>query len=118
MNAARVNLLDVADQGDQVVASPTTSAKGDFWRGYSPDTTDDEARRLFVARFGELPATVVRVKGLVLAGPLPSPRVTDGASTGSPMAPLTGLRRGLDGAVTDPAYGAATGGRRPTDDGV
>lgn len=42
------------------------------WRGYTPDTTDDEARRLFTARYGRPPAKVKRSPGLLLAGPLPA----------------------------------------------
>ena len=40
------------------------------WQGFSGDTTDDEARRLFVARYGRPPARVRRDRGLLLAGPL------------------------------------------------
>jgi hypothetical protein len=49
-----------ADQEDAVVA----------WQGFSGDTSDDEARRLFTARYGRPPAKVKRDRGLLLAGPL------------------------------------------------
>lgn len=55
--AAEVTL---ADRQDAIVA----------WQGFSGDTTDDEARRLFVARYGRPPAKVRRDRGLLLAGPL------------------------------------------------
>lgn len=41
-----------------------------YWRGFSPDTTDEEARAAFVARFGREPARIVRARNLVLAGPI------------------------------------------------
>ena len=109
MTAAPDLLTDHA-QGDRAVAPSTTggpATRAVSWRGYTPDTTDDEARRLFLARFGELPATVLRSKNLVLAGPVPTARgdrggldgvnagpaiePIDGASTGLTLAPLTGL---------------------------
>lgn len=56
-----------AAQGE---TSPTADLKTAFWRGYTTDTTDEEARRLFQARFNRPPTTVVRAVGLVLAGPI------------------------------------------------
>lgn len=41
------------------------------WRGYTLDTTDDEARSLFAARYGRPPARTKRSPGILLAGPLP-----------------------------------------------
>ena len=54
---------DKAAQGDPQDVAPA-------WRGYTPDTPDDEARRLFAARCGRPPARVWRRPGLLLAGPV------------------------------------------------
>ena len=58
--APRAEEVRQVDRLDAVVA----------WQGFSGDTTDDEARRLFVARYGRPPARVRRDRGLLLAGPL------------------------------------------------
>lgn len=63
-------------QGLQEAPDGDNTAQGDrqdaivAWRGFTPDTTDDEARRLFAARYGRPPARVWRRPGLLLAGPL------------------------------------------------
>lgn len=40
------------------------------WQGYSASTADEDARALFLARFGRQPAELRRNGGAVLAGPL------------------------------------------------
>ncbi|RLC85665.1 MAG: hypothetical protein DRI79_11090 [Chloroflexi bacterium] len=40
------------------------------WQGYTPDTTDDQARRWFERKYGYPPAQVLRNAGAVLAGPI------------------------------------------------
>lgn len=57
---------------------PARAEAPQYWRGYTPDTTDAEARAAFVARFGREPARIVRERGIVLAGPIP------GSSDGRP----------------------------------
>ena len=57
-------------QGDADAVSPAPYNPRPAWQGYTTDTGDDEARRLFVARHGRPPARVWRDRGLVLAGPL------------------------------------------------
>ena len=42
------------------------------YQGYTPDTTDEEARALFAAKYGHPPAEVLRNAGAVLAGPITS----------------------------------------------
>ncbi len=42
------------------------------YRGFSADTTEEEARRLFVQRFGAEPVEVFR-HSVVLVGPVPVP---------------------------------------------
>jgi hypothetical protein len=56
------------------LTSSTTENTGQvvYWRGYSLDTPDDQARRLFTARYGCAPDEVKRARGLVLAGPIPA----------------------------------------------
>jgi hypothetical protein len=54
--------------------------RGAFYRGYTPDTSEREARALFRRRFGYDPAIVARgMGGILLAGPIPGP----GGATGS-----------------------------------
>ncbi len=44
-----------------------------FFRGFSPDTSDDDARAAFVARFGVQPERIMRAAGgVVLVGPVPT----------------------------------------------
>ncbi len=63
-------------QGLQEAPDGAQAAQGDpqavvaTWQGYTPDTTNDEGRRLFAARYGRPPARVWRDRGLLLAGPL------------------------------------------------
>jgi len=40
------------------------------WQGYTPDTTDDQARQWFERKYGYPPAQVLRNAGAVLAGPI------------------------------------------------
>ena len=40
------------------------------YQGYTPDTTDDQARQQFERKYGRPPAEVLRNKGAVLAGPI------------------------------------------------
>lgn len=88
MTAAQFDLLGLLatitdDQGDQKTPQGwqeapdgDKAAQGDpqdvapAWRAYTPDTPDDEGRRLFAARYGRPPARVWRDRGLLLAGPL------------------------------------------------
>ena len=63
-------------QGWQEAPDGDKAAQGDHfdvvvaWQGFTTDTTDDEGRRLFAARYGRPPARVWRDRGLLLAGPL------------------------------------------------
>ncbi len=63
-------------QGLQEAPDGDNAAQGDpydpeaAWQGYTPDTPDDEGRRLFAARYGRPPARVWRDRGLLLARPL------------------------------------------------
>lgn len=63
-------------QGLQEAPGADEAPQGDHfdvivaWQGFSGDTTDGEARRLFAARYGRPPARVKRDRGLLLAGPL------------------------------------------------
>lgn len=41
------------------------------WRGYSPDTTDEQAAAAFRERFGVPPERILRGANVVLAGPVP-----------------------------------------------
>lgn len=41
-----------------------------YWRGFTPDTSDEEARAAFVARFGLEPSRIVRGRNVVLVGPI------------------------------------------------
>lgn len=53
----------------------TTQADSDrptYYRGFTPDTSDDEARAAFVARFGVAPARILRQRTVVLVGPVPT----------------------------------------------
>ncbi len=43
---------------------------GQWYKGFSPDTTDDAARAAFTAQFGYAPEEIIRNKGAVLAGPI------------------------------------------------
>lgn len=55
---------DLTPQGRQEAPGGAVAAQADpydpeaAWKGYTPDTTDDEARRLFAARYGRPPARV------------------------------------------------------------
>ncbi len=40
------------------------------WQGYTPDTTDDQARRWFERKYGYPPVRIFRNAGAVLAGPI------------------------------------------------
>ncbi len=52
-----------------------TAYRGAYWRAWTPDTPEADARRCFKARFGVEPATVATgLGGIVLAGPIPSVR--------------------------------------------
>jgi hypothetical protein len=44
--------------------------KAAWYRGFTPDTTDDAARAAFEERFGYPAGEVVRTEGAVLAGPV------------------------------------------------
>jgi hypothetical protein len=88
MTAAQFDLLGLLatitdDQGDEETPqgwqeAPEAAAVGltdpydpeAAWQGFTPDTTDDEGRRLFAARYGRPPARVWRRPGLLLAGPV------------------------------------------------
>lgn len=41
------------------------------WRGYTEDTSEEEARQMFEKRYGHPPEKVLRRPGIVLAGPVP-----------------------------------------------
>ena len=41
------------------------------WLGFTPDTTEGEARAIYAARYGSPPAQVLKTGGGILAGPLP-----------------------------------------------
>ena len=87
MTAAQFDLLGLLatitdDQGDEETPQGWQEAPGGdedtqvdpydpeaAWQGFTPDTPDDEARRLFAARYGRPPARVWRDRGLLLAGP-------------------------------------------------
>lgn len=43
-----------------------------FFRGFTPDTSDDDARAAFVARFGVQPERIIRGRSVVLVGPVPA----------------------------------------------
>ncbi|HPI31667.1 MAG TPA: hypothetical protein PLR32_00015 [candidate division Zixibacteria bacterium] len=43
-----------------------------FFRGFSVDTSDDDARAAFVARFGVQPERIIRGPAVVLVGPVPA----------------------------------------------
>lgn len=88
MTAAQFDLLGLLatigdDQGDEETPQGRQEAPGAAavgladpydlqaaWQAYTPDTPDDEGRRLFAARYGRPPARVRRDRGLLLAGPL------------------------------------------------
>ena len=40
------------------------------YQGYTPDTTDAEARRRFRDKYGREPEVIIRTAGAVLAGPV------------------------------------------------
>ncbi len=40
------------------------------WQGYTPDTTETQARRWFEHKYGYPPAQILRSAGAVLAGPI------------------------------------------------
>lgn len=42
-----------------------------YYRGFTPDVSDDEARAAFVARFGVAPARIIHGANVVLVGPVP-----------------------------------------------
>lgn len=58
---------------------------GQWYKGFSPDTTDEEARAAFTRQFGHAPEEIIRTKGAVLAGPIPA---------GSPRDPSANPRAG------------------------
>lgn len=88
MTAAQFDLLDLlatigdaqgdeeTPQGRQEAPDGDKATQADpydprpAWQGYTPDTPDDEGRRLFAARYGRPPARVWRRPGLLLAGPV------------------------------------------------
>lgn len=43
-----------------------------FFRGFSVDTSDADARAAFVARFGVQPERIIRGPAVVLVGPVPA----------------------------------------------
>lgn len=88
MTAAQFDLLDLlatigdaqgdeeTPQGRQEAPDGDKATQADpydpeaAWQGFTPDTPDDEGRRLFAARYGRPPARVWRRPGLLLAGPV------------------------------------------------
>jgi len=51
----------------------------DWYQGYSPDTTDKDATRLFESKFGYPPLTLTRYrKSALLAGPIGKRRYSAG----------------------------------------
>jgi hypothetical protein len=53
------------------MANLSPQTVGDLvWRGFSPDTPEEEARRVFRIRYGREPEYVGFSKGNVLAGPV------------------------------------------------
>jgi hypothetical protein len=57
--------------------TPTVASQLDLplsagaWRGFTPDTSDDAARKRFVELFGVEPAELRRGTSILLAGPIP-----------------------------------------------
>ncbi len=58
------------------MADSDTFSSGDLqrrhWRGYTRDTDEAEAARLFTDRYGAPPEFIVESKGILLAGPIPA----------------------------------------------
>lgn len=52
---------------------------GDYL-GFTPDTTPEQARATFAARYGEQPAEVLTTGGAILAGPVVTPTAAAGQS--------------------------------------
>lgn len=57
----------------------TPEDRRQYWRGFTVDTSDDAARAAFLARFGELPARIIRQRSVVLVGPIPTTPEDGGA---------------------------------------
>ena len=53
----------------------TRKAKKIIWQGYDLRADDAEVIRLFRLRYGQPPEQIVRGKVLVLAGPVPGPKI-------------------------------------------
>lgn len=43
-----------------------------YWRGFTRDTDEGEAARIFEQRYGQPPAFLIESKGILLAGPIPA----------------------------------------------
>ena len=80
----------MSDQLDLLSAYSPPDPTAHYWRGFTRDTDEAEASRLFTARYGAPPEFIIEAKGILLAGPIPAR--TDAYTTMPDVKPQNGAQ--------------------------